>query len=556
MYPTKSAGKYQVSKRDPKKILFFLILFLFGFSTTTLYSEEPSSEPEKSTDLPETSQPTKESSPTESAKELEKTKTSSTPDPAKDLEKTSLSPADQAALLIPPVDARARLLATQTAIRERSEAGGKVIVVKIEGTIDLGLAPYIARVVEDAEEEKAAVIILDIDTFGGRVDAAVKIRDVLLESKTPIIAFVHPRAISAGALISLAADVIVVTNGSTIGAATPIQMGNPSEGAQPVSEKVTSYLRGEFRATANKKNRRGDLAEAMVDMTIVIPGVDPEDKLVSLTGKEAMDNRLAELIVNDMDQLLSEFGIQNAPVQKTSLNWSELIARFLTDPAISSLLMSFGFLGILIEFYTPGFGWAGGLGILFLGLFYFGHFVVYLAGAEELLLLLAGFILLVVEIFVIPGFGAVGIAGLICISVSLVLSLNNMPLDISWEMGSLQNAMMRVGLSLFGTLVLSAILLKFMPHSRFAKFLVLDTKIDKGTSKNSGTLSKVKKELDGLEAGLKGICLTDLRPFGKVRFDTGKVEVKGETPFIAKGSSVVIIRQENDFWVVDPDSEN
>jgi membrane-bound serine protease (ClpP class) len=123
------------------------------------------------------------------------------------------------------------------------DASRAVYVARIEGIIDLGLAPYVQRVLEEAAAAKASAVVLHINTFGGRVDAAVQIRDALLASPVRTIAFIDRRAISAGALISLAAENIVMAGGSTIGAATPVQAGQPGAAAQPVQEKTVSYVR-------------------------------------------------------------------------------------------------------------------------------------------------------------------------------------------------------------------------------------------------------------------------------------------------------------------------
>ncbi|MDH4252806.1 MAG: hypothetical protein OEV27_16630, partial [Nitrospira sp.] len=143
--------------------------------------------------------------------------------------------------------------------------GSVVYVIPVDGVIDLGLAPFVERVLDEAAAAGAAAVILEIDTFGGRVDAAVQIRDALLRAKVKTVAFINKRAISAGALISLAAETIVMAEGGTIGAAMPVQIGLPGAPAQPVEEKTVSYMRKEFRATAESRKRPPELAEAMVD---------------------------------------------------------------------------------------------------------------------------------------------------------------------------------------------------------------------------------------------------------------------------------------------------
>ena len=166
-----------------------------------------------------------------------------------------------------------------------------VYVAPIEGIIDLGLAPYVQRVLNEAADAGAAAVIFEINTFGGRVDAAIVIRDTLLKAKVKTVAFVNKRAISAGALISLAAEKIVMADGGTIGAATPVQMGQPGASAQPVEEKTVSYVRKEFSATAETRKRPPLIAEAMVDADVEIPGLIEKGKLLTLTTDEALSIR-------------------------------------------------------------------------------------------------------------------------------------------------------------------------------------------------------------------------------------------------------------------------
>src|SRR5918995_5143 len=124
-----------------------------------------------------------------------------------------------------------------------------VYVAPLEGIIDLGLAPFVERVLAEATQARADAVVLEVNTFGGRVDAAVLIRDALLRAPLRTVAFVNKRAISAGALISLAAEKIAMADGGTLGAATPVQMGAPGNAATPVEEKSVSYMRKEFRST-------------------------------------------------------------------------------------------------------------------------------------------------------------------------------------------------------------------------------------------------------------------------------------------------------------------
>jgi membrane-bound serine protease (ClpP class) len=288
-----------------------------------------------------------------------------------------------------------------------------VYVAPVEGIIDLGLAPFVQRVLNEAADAGAAAVILDINTFGGRVDAAVLIRDSLLNAKVKTIAFINKRAISAGALISLAAERIVMAEGGTIGAATPVQMGQPGAAPQPVEEKTVSYVRKEFRSTAEARKRPPLIAEAMVDADVEIKGLIEKGKLLTLTTAEALKYKVADFSADTLDGVLEQLDLKGAEVRRATPTWAENLVRLLTHPIISSLLITIGMLGIILELRTPGFGVPGALGIASLALFFWGHWLVALAGWEELLLFGSGIVLLILEIFVIPGFGIAGVLGIV-----------------------------------------------------------------------------------------------------------------------------------------------
>ncbi|MCK6499585.1 MAG: hypothetical protein L6Q38_08920, partial [Nitrospira sp.] len=230
----------------------------------------------------------------------------------------------------------------------------------------------------EATQAHAAAVVLDIDTFGGRVDAAVLIRDALLRAKVKTVAFVNRRAISAGALICLAAETIVMAGGGTIGAATPVQIGLPGGPAQPVEEKTVSYMRKEFRATAESRKRPPLLAEAMVDADVEIPGVIEKGKLLTLTTDEALQHKLADVRAETLDALLTALNLPDVEVRRMSETWAESLVRVLTHPIVSSLLMALGVLGLIVEIQTPGFGVPGGFGVVCLALFLWGHWLVQL----------------------------------------------------------------------------------------------------------------------------------------------------------------------------------
>jgi membrane-bound serine protease (ClpP class) len=421
-----------------------------------------------------------------------------------------------------------------------------VYVVPIDGVIDLGLAPYVQRVLDEATAAGAAAVVLEINTFGGRVDAAVQIRDALLDSRVRTVAFVNKRAISAGALISLAAENIVMAGGGTIGAATPVQAGQPGAAAQPVGEKTVSYVRKEFRATAESRKRPLLLAEAMVDADVAIRGVIEKGKLLTLTTEEALKHKVADMRADTLESALEQLGLGGAELRRASPNWAENVVRSLTHPVVGSLLVTIAMLGIIVELRTPGFGIPGGLGISSLALFLWGHWLVQLAGWEELMLALAGIALLLLELLVIPGFGIAGVLGILALLAGLVLSLVG-PGDTPQF---IMMAAVRVVFALLFALVASLVLLRYMPRLPFGQRIVLRTGLDAASGYASAP------ESDQRWLGRKGRAWSTLRPAGIAEIDGERVDVVSDGELIDTGQPIRVIRVDGNRIVVQRATNN
>jgi len=415
-----------------------------------------------------------------------------------------------------------------------------VYVAPIEGTIDLGLAPFVRRAIDEAASAGAAALVLEINTFGGRVDAAVQIRDALLDSRVKTVAYVNKRAISAGALISLAAEHIVMSGGSTIGAATPVQAGQPGAAAQPVQEKTVSYVRKEFRATAESRKRPPLIAEAMVDADVAIRGVIAKGKLLTLTTDEALKHKLADFRADTLDAALERLGLGGAELRRVTPNWAENLVRWLTHPVVSSLLVSIAMIGILIELRTPGFGIPGGLGVASLALFLWGHWLVQLAGWEELLLALGGAVLVALELLVIPGFGVAGILGILALLAALVLSMLG-PGDTPQFI--MMTAARVVGAMLFAVLA-SLALLRYLPRLPFGRQLVLQTGLDAAQGYASAP------EGDRRWLGKRGRASSPLHPAGIAEIDGERVDVVSDGELIDAGELINVIRVDGNRIVV------
>jgi membrane-bound serine protease (ClpP class) len=411
--------------------------------------------------------------------------------------------------------------------------------IPIAGTIDLGLAPFLARTIREAEAAGAAAVVLDINTFGGRLDAAVAMRDTLLNSPIPTIGFVNQRAISAGALITLACNTVVMVRGGTLGAATPVVGGGAGEPVQ-ASEKTVSYTRSEFRATAEARNRPPEFAEAMVDADVVIAGVIEEGKLLTLTSTQALEHRIADFSADTLEAAIEAAGITGAEVRVVEQTWAESVVRFLTDPIVSSLLMSVGLLGLLVEIRTPGFAVPGTVGLLSLGLFFWGHWIVQLAGWEELLLVAIGVLLLLAEVFVVPGFTIAGMAGIAALVTGLGLAL----VGAGATMAAFVTALGRVAVSILIALGASLVLLRFLPHLPFGRKLILETDMEA----DEGYVSAPDADRQWL--GRTGTAVSPLRPAGIAEIDHARVDVVSDGEFVDAGTPIEVTRVDGNRIVV------
>ncbi len=383
--------------------------------------------------------------------------------------------------------------------------GVTVVRVPVVGTIENGLAPFVARAIREAEASGAAAVILDINTPGGRVDAAQAIVDAVTGANVPVYAFVNRQAFSAGALIALSARAIYIRPGGVIGAATPVD----GQGTK-APEKYVAAMRSEFRALAERRGLDPRLAEGMVDETLDIPGVKPVGQLLSLSAEEAISHGFANGHAEDLKEMLSAAGLDDALVVEAVPNWAELVVRFLTNPLVSPLLLSIGMLGLIFEIKSGAFGLGGLLSLTTLGLFFGSSLLLGLAGWEELLLLGSGLIALGVEVFLIPGFGVAGILGGALIAGAVILAMvGNLPTasDFLYAGGVLAASLVVTGAVLLGWL-------RHLPTSTRWSGLFLKESTDSA----QGFISAPnRRDLIGRE----GKAGTDLRPSGTAAFRRG-----------------------------------
>ncbi|OIP72252.1 hypothetical protein AUK42_02380 [Candidatus Atribacteria bacterium CG2_30_33_13] len=400
----------------------------------------------------------------------------------------------------------------------------EVYLISIKGTIDLGLSSYVQRALEEAILNKAKAVILEVDTFGGRVDAAIQIRDKIINLNIPSVAYIKNRAWSAGALIALSAKYILMDKGASIGAAEP----------RPADEKNISALSAEFASTAQSRGRPEKIAAAMVDKDIEIENIIEKDKILTLNTEQAIKLNFVDGIALNIEEVLNFLNLQDVKIKYISPNWAENISRFVTNPVVSSLLLSIGFLGLIIEFWTLGWGIAGSIGIISLSLFFGGHIIVGLAGWEAIILFLVGFFLLLAEIFLIPGFGLTGISGIIAILTSIFLTF-----------GNIIQATYSILIALGFTIVGFFLLIRYIPATRTWRKFILFTKQEKELGYSVGI--KNSKRLIGKE----GIAITPLRPSGMVEVNGEKLNAITRGEYVDSNTKIKIISVEGNKIVVE-----
>lgn len=401
--------------------------------------------------------------------------------------------------------------------------------VPVTGEIELGLAPYIQRAVKEAAEVGAAALILDIDTPGGRVDAAEIISDALTDSEVPVYSLVNRRAYSAGALIALSTSRIYMRPASVIGAATPVD-GTGTK----APEKIVSAMRSQMRALAESNGLEPEVAAAMVDEDIEIDGVVESGKLLTLTTEEAVEIGYAEAI-EDLDALLVELGHEGATVVTLELNWAERLVRFFSSSLVSPFLLSLGFLGLLIEIRTPTFGLAGTMGLISLGLFFGSNMIVGLAGLEDVLIVGAGLVLLGIEAFIVPGFGIFGVAGIVAILTGLYMSLlGNIPTTPDFTRA--------------GWVLTSSILLLIASAWALIRTLPSSSRLAESgiflPAKTASAIGYESAEVRSDLVGKHGTAITDLRPAGTALIGDERIDVVSESEWISAGTPVKVLSAE------------
>jgi len=418
----------------------------------------------------------------------------------------------------------------QNEVSAQTASSSEVFVVTVNGTIDNGLAKYIDRSVQTAEQQQAKGIIFHIDTFGGLVEAADGIRKTILNATIPTVAYIDKNAASAGALISLACDSIYMAPGSSLGAATVVS-GQTGEKA---SEKMQSYMRGLMRATAEANNRNPRIAEAMVDESIAIDDVIPEGKLLTLSNSEAHQFMISNGTVSSLDEVKNRMGWNGLVNVDIAQQWEETVLRFLANPVISSILMLMMLGGLYFELQSPGIGFAGAAAGVAAALFFAPLYIMGLAESWEIVLFFVGVILIIIEIFFIPGFGVPGVVGVSLVVFSLGAALiGNVGLDFP-NLEAIGRAVWTLAVTLILGIIMIFSMARYLPQNkRFSRLVLSNT-----SERNKGYVSATpQNDLVGLD----GTTLTALRPSGVAKIADRRIDVVSDGQFIEKGEPIEVV---------------
>ncbi|MFO1512155.1 MAG: NfeD family protein [Verrucomicrobiota bacterium] len=425
----------------------------------------------------------------------------------------------------------------------------KVYILPIREDIMPPLVYVVRRGVKEAMEANADALILDMNTDGGRVDVTEEIIQIIGKFKGNTVTYVNDRAFSAGSFISVATQKIYMAPQSVIGAAAPIMMSPGGSGVEKmpdtVEAKMTSAIRALVRTQAEKNGHNIDVIEAMIDKTkaLTIDGevLNKEGNILTLTDRQAAKEYgnppkplLSSGTVESMDALLQQLGYANAQRIEIKPSGAEKLGIWIT--AIAPILLIIGIIGIYIEFKTPGFGLPGIVGITAFALYFLGGYVAGLSAAGWVIVFVLGLILVVVELFVVPGTFIAGITGAVLMLIALVMGMvDTYPGTPALpSLPQLELPLRDLGVAVLISVVLALILARFLPQTALFHRLVSQT------ASGVESVAAIEEELTA-RLGQTGVAIAPLCPGGKAKFDEELLDVITRGEMVAKGRTVRII---------------
>jgi membrane-bound serine protease (ClpP class) len=399
--------------------------------------------------------------------------------------------------------------------QSHGESNDKVHVIPIHGEINRATKSFVRDALDDLNGKDVDAIIFDIDTYGGLINEASDIKDLIISTNIPTISYVNNKAGSAGVLITIASEKVVMAPNAMIGSAEP----------DPNTEKILSVWRSWLRDTANFRGRDSTIIEAMADRDIVVQGINEGGKLVNLTSDEAMRYGIADYISKDYHDIAEYFGYVDAEIIEKNENLQIKLAKYISNPYISSFILTIAFVGLVIEIFTPGFGLGGTISIIGFGLYFGGNILAGNSNWTSLAMFIVGLTLLIIEM-IVPGFGLPGISGIIFVIIGVVLAMD-----------SVVNAILSISIAIIITTIITIVLVKRGFESKLFKSVVLTSehRTEKGY-----VSSRASEEL----LSKRGITVSELRPSGFVEIDGKRVDVLSDEGFMSIGTEVEVVRIE------------
>ncbi|MCA9446502.1 MAG: nodulation protein NfeD [Candidatus Omnitrophica bacterium] len=434
-----------------------------------------------------------------------------------------------------------REIAAKPAIK--SSSNPVVYTLPIEGQVRPIMMTLFQRGLKEAEDHDVDLVLLIMDTPGGELGIAEEISRNLLECKVPTATWIRNEGLSAGMLIAISTQRTYMADISLVGDCQPIFAGAGEIKEAP--EKILTVVREYGERAARKNGYPVDAVLAMIDENIDYTSPDGEiraatGQLLTLRAEEAVQIGFAEAVCNTTDEVLIQMGLGHATVKKFTKNWAEIIAAFIASPSIASLLTLIGLAGLFIEYKTPGFGLPGGVGLIALALVFWGHSIAHLAGLEGMVLFFLGVVLLAIEIFIIPGFGIFGIAGLGLMLIGLLITFLTVPLDSPFFVPSVHLSMplTQIAVALIGSIVVVFFAAMYLPDipvlERWGLSMRSELKTDKGFSSH--------EVIKGNElTGQTGVTLSSLKPGGLARIGKKRMDVVTQGEYIDAGQTVRVV---------------
>lgn len=404
--------------------------------------------------------------------------------------------------------------------------------IRLDQDIDKAAQRLVVKGLENADEAGADYVLLDLDTYGGAVDAADSIRTAILRYEKPVIAYINMQAASAGALISIACDSIYMRTGSSIGAATVV-----NQTGEVMPDKYQSFMRGMMRSTAQAMGRDPEIAESMVDTAGVL----------SLTPNEAIMVGYCDGIAETVEEVINKVTPDKSFVIKNmedDMTWLDKLIQILLNPLLQSIFMMMIVGGIFVEIRTPGIGLPLVTAIVGAMLYFAPLYIEQLAVSWEILLFVVGLVLIALEIFVIPGFGVAGISGIVAVVASLAFAMIDNSDLLRWDGTiNLQPLLRPVALVIFS--LTAAVFGSVWLVRRLYSTRSFDAIALRQEMKAEDGFTGVVSGLDHL-VGEELIVFADLKPAGKVRTADGRVyeAILAFGGYAEKGSPVRVIRTE------------